>query len=78
MKPSNSQTQMENQEKIEQLYKEIISCSKNSKKQDGKNFSSIKIKFWRLVNRLEKLLATDGTLTAAERIKLSAAKRKFK
>ena len=78
MKPTNSQTQMENQEQIETLYEEIIYCSKHSKKKYGKNFNNIKIKFWRLVNRLDKFIATGGTLSAEQKIKLNAAKRKFK
>ena len=79
MKPTNSQTQAEIQDKIEDIYEEIMNCSKYSKKNHGNNFKRIKTKFWILVNRLEKLLASIGqTLDSDKRIKLNVSKRKFK
>ena len=78
MKPTNTQANIEVQNKIENLYLEIMNCSKFSKKKGGHNYFSIKTKFWTLVNKLEKLLATAGPLDGTKRMRLNATKRKFK
>ena len=78
MKPTNKQTIIAAENKIDEIYEEILACGKNSKNDYGKNFSTIRAKFWKLINKIEKML--DGfphALDDDKKEKLASLKKKF-
>ena len=62
---------MSKTQEIEELYKEAVACARYSK-------SKIKVKFWNLTNKLEKMLLENKIeLPKDKREKLNMAKKKF-
>ena len=56
------------------LVEEAICTSKNSTKNDRKNFQSMRKKFWKIVSRIRK----EVTLTSEEQEKLAFHMNKMK
>ena len=75
---SKNKIQKQTQQKAEELYAEVMVCSKMAAKNQRKNFEGIKSKFWKTVSKLEKIHRENpSVISNDQKRKLDQAKMKF-